>query len=453
MSSTGSGRDRWLIALTVLVPIAAAAIVMFGGVRGAVITAIGIVGCVVLVRRHAIRVAFETALILGTLTLTWTSLRIRLNLTPSDLLLAAAAMCGVAGWLAGQVRPTWARNLRPLATYSVLIVTGGLVGGLAGGGEATGGAGATANAARFACSMIGCALIAATMTNSSSLRRRVMLAWCAGGAMSASAGLVGTRIQGRSLGLADHPNHFGFSMLICVGVAAALTLDRTAPRWMRIVATSCGVLCAVGVAASGSRAALVGLFAGIASYLAIRYSRKPLALIVIGAAVLVAFAAFPQNIEFAPNSSMSRLINPNSGVEMSNQSRAARLDAAITEITDHPLSGSGFRESRQAHNIMLQLLATAGVFGLLALIAGGQFVVRSVRLAWRAKTRRAGPTVSALAGGLIAVVTTMMFSTNLWDRYLLLFLWLAGAWIDQLARSRRPVDDRSRRAAAESVAP
>lgn len=442
-----------MIALTLSLPLLSAAVVMFGGVRGTLVAATGIVGCVVLVRRHAIRVAFETTLLLGTLTLTWTSLRIRLNLTPSDALLAAAALCAVAGWLAGQVRPNWARNLRPLATYSVLIVVGGLAGGLVAGGGADTGSGAVANAARFACSMIGCALIATTLTDSSLLRQRVMLAWCAGGAISASVGLVGTRVQGRSLGLADHPNHFGFSMLICVVVAGALTVDRTAPRWMRTAATGFGALCSIGVATSGSRAALVGLVASIVAYLALRYSRKPLALIVIGAAVLVAFAAFPQNIEFAPNSSMSRLVNPNSGVELSNQFRAERFDRAIAGIAAHPITGSGFSESRQAHNIVLQLLATAGVFGLLALIAGGLFLIRSVRLAWRVRRRRTGPPASALAGGLIGVVTTMMFSTNLWDRYLLLFLWLAGAWIAQFARSTGPSDDRPVRAAVGSVAP
>ena len=453
MTSTGSGLDRGMIALTVLMPVAAAAVVVFGGVRGVVIASAAIVGCLVLVRRHAIRVAFETTLILGTLTLTWTSLRIRLNLTPSDVLLAVAAMCAVAGWLGGQLRPTWARNLRPLATYSALIVMGGLIGGLVVGGGTNSGSGAVANATRFAFSMVGCALIATSLNDSSVFRRRVMLAWCAGGAVSASVGLVGTKIQGRSLGLADHPNHFGFSMLICVFVAGALVLDRATPRWMRTAASGFGVLCTVGVAASGSRAALVGLVAGLAGHLAVRYSRKPLALIVIGAAVLVAFAAFPQNVEFAPNSSMSRLINPNSGVAMSNQFRAERLDTALAEIAAHPITGSGFSESRQAHNIVLQLLTTAGVLGLLALIAGGLFLWRSVRLAWRTKGRRAGPTSSALAGGLIGVVTTMMFSTNLWDRYLLLFLWLAGAWIDQLARSDRLSDDRAERAAVEFVAP
>lgn len=420
---------QWQVVLLIAaLPFLAAAVVVFGGVRGAVIAAGMVVSAVVLVRRHAIRVAFETALTLGAFTLTWTALRVRLNLTPSDLLLTFAAMCAVLDWFSGGARPRLPRNLQPLVVYSLLIVVGGLLGGLGAGSSP----GAISNAARFGASMIGCGIIAASVTPSSTLRRHVMLAWCAGGAVSAVAGFTGAGIQGRSLGLADHPNHFGFSMLICVAVGAALGADRGAPRWMRAAGLGGSALCSIGLVMSGSRAALVGLVAGFASFLALRYGRRPLALIAIGAAVVVGFVVFPANVEFTPNSAMSRLISPDQSVAASNQARAQRLDDALADISRRPIVGSGFSESRQAHNIVLQLLATAGVFGLLALIAGGNYVVRSVRMAWRVRRGSRGAVSDALAAAVIGVIATMMFSTNLWDRYLLLFFWLGGAWIAHL---------------------
>jgi O-antigen ligase len=202
---------------------------------------------------------------------------------------------------------------------------------------------------------------------------------------------------------------------------------------MRTTGTACSVLCSVGLVMSGSRASLVGLAASAATFLALRYGRKPLAIVVIGAAVVLGFVAFPINVEFTPNSAMSRLISPDRGVAASNQFRAQRMDEALAEISSRPLVGSGFSEARQAHNIVLQLLATAGLFGLLALIAGGIYVARSVRTAWRSRRRSGQAVADALAAAIIGVVATMMFSTNLWDRYLLLFLWLGGVWIVHLS--------------------
>jgi hypothetical protein len=195
-------------------------------------------------------------------------------------------------------------------------------------------------------------------------RATILAAYVAGASVSVLYGLVGPRSpNGRVVGLAFHPNDLG---LICV-----MALPMTFRLWVtgrtaltRALAACGAAVLVVGVLASGSRGALLGM-AVIAVVMLSRvtgtiWSAAPLAVII--GTVIVALA-----LTLTANDSESALARARgtATTAKSDQDHRKNLTEGTHRIAQAPITGTGFTQdnAKSIHNPLLQFVASAGLLG------------------------------------------------------------------------------------------
>ncbi|MGI9119545.1 MAG: O-antigen ligase family protein, partial [Acidimicrobiales bacterium] len=108
------------------------------------------------------------------------------------------------------------------------------------------------------------------------------------------------------------------------------------------------------------------------------------------------------------------------------EDRAEYRAVTLDQIEAHPLTGVGFNFAKVAHNVYLQVLASAGVIGLLGFLGVAALVV-----AMAIKTALPGPQHDLWPAGMIAAYVAYLaagvVSNLLWDRWLWVYLSLAVA--------------------------
>jgi hypothetical protein len=199
----------------------------------------------------------RTCASIGILAAPWMDLRITSWLTASDLFLVAS----VPPLLVSTRRsPFWRSFLhgpsRWLLVVGALFLVGGAVGALTSPGE-----GGFDVALKFALSLLVVTVVVWCYVIGTESWLHLATLFTVGAAISAAVALAnpGAYGQGRSLGLTNHPNHLGFSMLLAIALAVGTLGSRSARH--RIVAVVALPLLTLALLASGSRAALVGLAA------------------------------------------------------------------------------------------------------------------------------------------------------------------------------------------------
>jgi O-antigen ligase len=173
----------------------------------------------------------------------------------------------------------------------------------------------------------------------------------------------------RFSGLSDHPNHLGYTILICVPIVIYF-MSRMRHKW---IPSGALIVLALGLLPTGSRAAqaLAPVFAVAAILCIPKESRGP----AVRAASVTVFAA----ISIAAVSLFTILADKRANIwritgagadaaQGANDDRIKVFKQAWTDWQTYPVFGAGIRHVVEAHNIALQLLAAGGIvlFGAMA---------------------------------------------------------------------------------------
>jgi O-antigen ligase len=370
---------------------------------------------------------------IGVLTAPWMNVRVAPSLTLSDVFLVAAIPYAVMSWRRRVgVRDFLRGPHRWLLAIAGLFVIGSALGAVVA-EDATG----APIALRFAASVaVVCLLVWSCVHNDSDWHYFAAL-FVGGAAVSAAFALArpGEYGLGRSIGLTNHPNHLGLSMLLASALAFPLLVS--AKRSQRLTAWGAFPLAFAALIASGSRAALAGLVVwGVASAVLSRRFRLPL--IVVGALTASAAALVLPGIVDPGGSAVSRTLAPSAREAESSAERAANYQEAIDQIAASPWFGSGFADPLRFHSVPLQMVVNAGLIGVLALLVAVGLAIRLLR---RASIPGASIVVRSSAAGVLGAFTALVVSNQLFDRYLTLGLALliSGASLapPAIARSLR----------------
>jgi putative inorganic carbon (hco3(-)) transporter len=271
----------------------------------------------------------------------------------------------------------------------------------------------------------------------------------------------------RHAGPIGEKNRYAQILLVLVPIGALFALGRPT-RWSRWVALLLTALILFGMVSTFSRGAAFGLVAVLVVAAFLRYF-KPVQLMAVGVALVVALVAFPGYGERLEGlQAITRLdrgaavSTPVEGDDANLRSRATAALAATFAFADNPLTGLGpgqfavnFQryaakvaaaafdtrikpEDRQAHNLYAGVGAELGLLGLLFFL--GVFAV-TMRDLYRVRRRwlRERPEVAHLATGfllaLIAYLVSGMALHLAFERYLWFLLALAGITAHLASRS------------------
>ncbi len=259
-------------------------------------------------------------------------------------------------------------------------------------------------------------------------RLATWLAGCytAGAVVSSIAAIGGPVVAGfaRAHGLGEHLMHLAVSTMF--GVVFAVGWFVSATTWrVRVIAAAVGLICLWGQLLTGARSALLGTLIALA-YLAVLGRRRGITIaagLALAGAVVLA-AAMP----FLPaGSTLHRLFGGElTGlVLLSNSAHLQDARDALAEIGEHPLTGLGFAQGLDAHNLLLESANMGGLLGLIGfcLVWGtvGCLLVRQLRFGVRREHWvRAAPLVGVMGYFVLAQLENM-----LWDRHLWFFITVA----------------------------
>lgn len=265
------------------------------------------------------------------------------------------------------------------------------------------------NLLRFTIGIGGTLLLLAAVPRDIKDVRRYAWAFVLGATLSAAYGLTHFNIyHGRSSGLTIHPNTLGIVSVLALSVLWGLLT--TTGRMGRLVAVACVGILTAGVFNSGSRAALLGLLASVATFFVLSRSTRMLRY-GIPLVAIAALAMATGRYALPTNNALDRLTNPALSTA-SDKERAALRDEAIHRIETNPLTGTGFASATAAHSVPIQVIDSAGPLGALSAAAMVVMVVRPyVR-------RRGDSLLAAFLTSYVAYIAMALFANAIWDRWI-----------------------------------
>ncbi len=266
------------------------------------------------------------------------------------------------------------------------------------------------NITRFTVATVAFPLAVASLAPRAAEVRQMAWAYVLGSTASALVSMVTVNpVVGRSAGLSSHPNVLGLSAAFTLALLAGLAdTATTRARWL---AGGCGLALLVGLSRSGSRAAVLGLVVVVGTYLVVTRRHRValyLAAIVAGAAVVVALGLWVP----APDSALGRVTRPSAGTEQSDEGRAALAATVIERVDRNVLTGSGFSNATEAHNIFIQVVDVGGVLAVVAFTAMATAILRALARG------RSDPIVAGALAMYVAYLASGTVSNTLWDRWL-----------------------------------
>lgn len=222
--------------------------------------------------------------------------------------------------------------------------------------------------------------------------RRIFIAYVLSAAINASIGLiefVGIDVAnaigaqalegdsyigiGRARGLTLHPNLLG---LTCAVAFPLVFMMKRRTIWSKVFQLLVGVLIFAGVAAAGSRAALLAVFVSGVIIFGVSTTAKQkfvsiLFLPIVGIVLflLMEYTALGEYITLIV--ALQRFIDGLNGagrVTDSNDERLGHLRLAAENIDTYPIAGAGFEWIQHAHSIYVQVVEAAGFLGAAALL-------------------------------------------------------------------------------------
>ena len=213
------------------------------------------------------------------------------------------------------------------------------------------------------------------------------------------------RLAGPVGGIFGNPNDLALNMVTFMPAAALFALSPRCSRGRRLVAAAAAALMLAVVILTKSRGGLIGLLAMV------------IALVILGRKIRRGFVAIAVvsvllALPFVPSSfwtRMSSIVDEQEDRQHYTGSREARrivMQEGIDAFIAFPFTGVGAGQFktynppgrkekwREAHNVLIQVAADLGIFGLLAfafLIVRGLFVALRTRRMLTATRGRAGP--------------------------------------------------------------
>jgi O-antigen ligase len=331
----------------------------------------------------------------------------------------------------------------------------------------TDGSTAASNALRYAQNVTLFVIVFAAVRTSRDVKV-ILGAFLLGAALSAAYGFVGgvnLTQPGRLVGTTGEANLLASYLVAGLLLSIALAVTSRRVPALALGAMTCGVICALGVALTLSRAGLVALvLALIAAIVVVKRHRGVISL----AAILVAAGFAVYFLALAPPVARQRIFSDPSGTS----GRTALWTVAWRMVEAEPVTGVGIgnfplrsvdflvqpgglsndsfviREPLEAHNIYLQLLAETGLVGFLLFAA---VVATSRGCCWRAARARApaidGELVLLAEATLVATVAVLVanfFAPGLFDKQMWL-LFAMGPALLSLSRARGTRAARDRR--------
>jgi O-antigen ligase len=254
--------------------------------------------------------------------------------------------------------------------------------------------------------------------------------------------LLGTLYFQRVTGLTFHPNHLGVVCAMTLPLSAA-QLAASSVRWRRLLHAMFGVILALGLLGSGSRAAFLATVVGMGVLAVVLFRVRKRAVIILCAGVLVigVLAVLWVTLSHQHLVTIDRLLGPQSVAE-ANTSRIAAYRHALADFTRRPLVGDGFQVVLEAHDVYLQLLQAGGLFApllvgayMISMLVLGVNLSRSATMP--AEARLWG---TALSVSIIVLLLNGVFENQVSDRFLYvpfgLLLGIHLAWSPKWWRSR-----------------
>jgi hypothetical protein len=358
------------------------------------------------------------------------NVRLTTSLTVGDgLVVVALVVSLVQRTLGGSLSVT---GMNGLLIGVVAIVAGGLLGSFF--------------AAQLSSSVAGLARFgAATLTLPilfglwrPTLRKLQIVSWSfvVGATVNAVVGLLFVRTSGRAEGLSVHPNHLALGCLMAVGLGLGLGLSAgTGGKLALAVALPLLVL---GTLLSGSRSGIVAEVLVIVFVAAFTHNRG-LILTATAAMVVICVALGFGFVGRSGSSAVGRLLGGGQAAA-SDQQRSETVKAALQTIYRHPLTGGGFQNALNTHEIVLEIASTGGVLGVFGLGFVGWIALRPAWTRYRWGTVRSySPGDMLLIGAMAAVVgffANGIFGNELYDRYIWLVFTIAVALANQLRAER-----------------
>jgi O-antigen ligase len=226
-------------------------------------------------------------------------------------------------------------------------------------------------------------------------------------------------------GLARAPNFYAYSSVAVLPMClAGVVGGRRKWAW----AAAAAVL-AVALVLSSSRGALIACAAGLAWFAFRARGARLAALVVVGAAVVVAAT-------LAPAAYLRRMTRVREqAADLSVQRRVEAWQACAAAIEEHPLFGIGPGNARlinphglYPHNSYLHIATEIGVPGLMLFLA---VVGLSLRDAFRIRGPTRGPTATmgtGLEGAMVATCVFWLFFSMWINKLPWFLLGLAAAW-------------------------
>jgi O-antigen ligase len=275
----------------------------------------------------------------------------------------------------------------------------------------------------------------------------------------------GGRLAGAVGGIFGNPNDLAMNMTSFLPAAIVIALSGRQPAGRRLVAVLIAALMVVTIVLTKSRGGALGIVAALGAIAVLgRWMRRGVGTITI-VAVLVATPFLPDSFW----ARMVSIVDEESDKQFTGSREARRLVMleGIEAFLEHPLTGVGVgqfknynppeRKERwlETHNVLIQVAAETGLFGLLAfsflIIAAAASAIttqRRIRYALRRgaardkerddAARALGEHTLGLSAGLIGWFVCAMFLSVAynWTFYYLLALVVAAR---ELARDRFPL--------------
>lgn len=238
------------------------------------------------------------------------------------------------------------------------------------------------------------------------------VAYICGNVISVCYALVDPVQRYRSYGLTTHVNNLGHVSLLSLALLP-FVLSRL-PRALRPAAALAALFCAYGVWASGSRAALLVAVLILMIYPVIEGSGKVAWLGAFAASLGVLFASKITNAD--QESALARLFG-GSASSNSDRERSNALKLGWKQFNERPITGRGFVDVIDFHNIYLAMAVAVGILGLTAMLVLLWSTVQPVFFGSRP--------YGLISYAALAYVLFGALSTNLWDR----FVWIILAMV------------------------
>ena len=335
------------------------------------------------------------------------------SLRTADLLLVMAVVLLLPRFNISNARRMWFPALAV-----ALVAVGGVIGTAVTGADVTGSAEMLVR--WVAASSVAMLLVVCWRPGLEQIRSFSWL-WIAGGVISAMVALLIPDLGTfpRPPGLTPHPTHLAIISLILLGVTLGLIASNPTRKHLLVGLAASAILFAA-IVASGSRA---GLAAALLVVLLVLIATRDRIAIAITVGVVVFGLVLTLTGATGQDNAFDRIYKV--GAERG-QRREAVNAAGWERFKSHPVTGVGFADVLEPHNLPLMLGSSAGVLGLI----GGTMIIllalRSYGLAvWKRMSEH--PALRAVAAGLSAAVigylAASFFQNVLWDRT----VWIAIA--------------------------